>query len=243
MMIDCGHNATTGWRPHLQLLHEGIHRLDILAITNYDEDHVSGLPELRDQIAVSHLWRNRSVAPEVLRHLKSEDGMGPGIDALVDMVRTFNQPSSIALEGVEREAFYLSYPEFTDENNLSFVIFLRINGIGFLFPGDIESAGWEALLQREERLRQIVPTISVLVASHHGRIGGYHAELFTKYGCRPSLVVISDKGYVHETQETVSLYAQHARGAIFRGKDRRVLTTRHDNAITFRFWGDGCSAN
>jgi len=41
-MIDCGHNATTGWKPGTYLLQQGIRNLEMLAITNYDEDHASG---------------------------------------------------------------------------------------------------------------------------------------------------------------------------------------------------------
>src|SRR6266702_281198 len=119
MMIDCGHNATTGWRPGTYLRQQGITNLDLLAITNYDEDHVSGLPDLRAKAIIQRLWRNKSVTPDILRDLKSEDGMGSGIEELVEMAKTYTtEADPLDLAGVERKAFHLDYPEFDDENNL-----------------------------------------------------------------------------------------------------------------------------
>jgi len=81
----------------------------------------------------------------------------------------------------------------------------------------------------------------VLIASHHGRENGICPDLFTKYGCQPYWIVISDKGYMHDTQETVPYYSHQAQGGAFRGEDRKVLTTRKDGVIHFWFadgkWG------
>ncbi len=58
VMIDCGHNATTGWKPGTALLAGGVHRLDRLYITNYDEDHVSGYSNLANSVSIGALFRN-----------------------------------------------------------------------------------------------------------------------------------------------------------------------------------------
>ena len=82
---------------------------------------------------------------------------------------------------------------------------------------------------------------SVLVASHHGRQSGWCDEL-RKY-CNPYYVVISDKGYMHDSQETVPLYRSIAKGGPFRSDpERRVLTTRNDGRIGFAFTGQGWNA-
>jgi beta-lactamase superfamily II metal-dependent hydrolase len=239
MMIDCGHHAPNEWYPGTYLRQLGIGNLDMLAITNYDEDHVSGLPNLRENVTVGRLWRNKTVTPEILKDLKSEDGMGSGIEELVDMATEYTADAAPwEMQGVERQAFHLNYPEFDDENNLSFVVHLRLNGIGFLFPGDLETKGWDALLARNEKFRAAVADTRVLIASHHGRLSGVCPDLFVKYGCKPYWIVISDKGYQHDTQETVPFYSLRAQGANFRGQERKVLTTRNDGRI--RFWfGDG----
>ncbi len=242
LMIDCGHNGSTGWRPGTHLLNSGISRLDLLAITNYDEDHVSGLPNLREKVEIGKLWRNKSVAPDDLVNLKSEGGMGVGINELISMAKTYTATGTpFEMLGVQRSAFHLTYPEFKDENNLSFVIHLEINGIGFLFPGDLETLGWETLLARDVKFQTAVANTNVLIASHHGRENGICADIFDKYGCNPYWIVISDKGYMYDTQETVPYYSSKCIGAGFRGENRKVLTTRKDGKINFHFnngsWG------
>lgn len=240
VMIDCGHNATSGWRPGSYLRQQGVQHLEMLVVTNYDEDHVSGLPDLRAKLAIKRLWRNKSVTPDILKDLKTEDGMGAGIEELVNMASTYTVDASpLELPGVARQAFHLEYPEFDDENNLSFVVQLKLNGIGFLFPGDLETKGWDTLLSRDQRFRTAVSDTKVLIASHHGRESGLYPDMFTKYGCKPYWVVISDKGYQYDTQKTVPFYASHAIGAVFRGEERKVLTTRNDGRIRFWFNNDG----
>lgn len=243
LMLDCGHNASTGWRPGNHLRKQGIYRLEMLAITNYDEDHVSGLPDLLSNVDVSWLWRNKSVSPDILTSLKSDDGMGEGIDALVEMARRYTGGSGESppeFPGVVRSAFNNTYPEFQDENNLSLVVHLAINGIGFLFPGDLECNGWLRLLE-QDRFRAAVMNTSVLIAAHHGRASGICPDIFADYGCNPYYVVISDKGYMYDTQETVPFYRNVTRGGPFRGETRHVLTTRRDGHIRFVFstgtWG------
>lgn len=244
IMIDCGHNGTTGWRPGSYLKQQGVTSLDMLVITNYDEDHVSGLPDLRANVTIGRLWRNKSVTPDTLKKLKTEDGMGDGIEELVKMANTYTaEAGPLELQGVERQAFHLSYPDFDDENNLSFVVHLKLNGIGFLFPGDLETKGWDTLLARDQRLCTAVAGTKVLIASHHGRESGLCPDMFTKYGCKPYWVVISDKGYQYDTQKTVPFYSSHAIGAAFRGEERKVLTTRNDGRIRFSFNNGGWGAD
>lgn len=247
IMIDCGHNSDTGWNPGDYLRSIGVGHLDMLVITNYDEDHASGLPNLLKRVTVTQLVRNQSVTPDTLQTLKSEDGMGAGIERLAQMMRDYAELGPLlTFAGVETELFYHSYPTYDDENNLSVVLKLTINGVVFIFPGDLEKAGWKALLENDASFRQAVMACNVLVAAHHGRENGYYPELFTKYGCNPYWIVISDKGYQHETQETVQAYKQHAKGFEFRGEKRWVLTTRNDGHITFWFangqWGVGDDA-
>lgn len=238
LMIDCGHNTTTGWRPGSYLNSIGVGHLDGLVITNYDEDHVSGIENLFRSVNVGTLWRNKTVGANDIRYLKSETGMRGGIDYLcntvipiftgppIDQNKTFIGASAF-------DVFYNNYPTFDDENNLSVVFSLRCHGVRVLFPGDIEGAGWRALLP-DPSFQQVLRETRVLIASHHGRESGWCEEL--RPYLNPHYVVISDQGYQYATQETVPLYRSIARGGPFRGADpRHVLTTRSDGAINFQF--------
>lgn len=242
LMIDCGQNATTGWRPGTYLKQNGVTTLDMLAITNYDEDHVSGIADLCDNVNVRWLLRNQSVAGSTIRNLKSEDGMGVGIERLIyeiDYVFTGNGSSPQPdFQGLTRQVFWNSYPTFTDENNLSMVLHLSCYGKGVMFTGDLERAGWLELLRRDD-FRAALGSTSVFVASHHGRDSGCCPEIFEL--CKPFYIVISDKGYMYDTQKTIPFYRERAKGRPFRGENRRVLTTRKDGRIGFTFQLDGWS--
>lgn len=246
LMIDCGHNASTGWKPGTYLRGEGMTDLDMLAITNYDEDHASGAPDLFDKINVRWLLRNKSVSGDTIKGLKTEDGMGPGIERLVQAINfTFTGTGTgvatpePTFAGVERRVFHTEYPAFDDENNLSMVLFLKCHGFGVMFPGDLEGPGFAELLKREA-FRQALRETNVYVAPHHGRESGCCAEKVQYLG-NVFYVVISDKGYQYETQETLPFYDRIAKGGPFRGQTRKILTTRRDGAMAFEFspgsWG------
>jgi beta-lactamase superfamily II metal-dependent hydrolase len=237
LMIDCGHNASTGWQPGSYLQKQGITHLDMLAITNYDEDHVSGLPNLLKNVNVKWLWRNNTVSAQALQKMKSENGIGNGIKSLLDMMPGYShnpetlQPNFI---NVNKQAFYNSHPTFEDTNNLSMVIHLEVAGVNFLFPGDLESNGWKTLLN-DINFSNAVRKTNVFIAPHHGRESGIHREIFTEHGCKPHYVVMSDKCHMHDTQKTIDYYSSKTIGGPFRGETRRVLTTRKDGKITFQF--------
>lgn len=243
LMIDCGHHAATGWKPGAYLRDNGITHLDMLAITNYDEDHVSGLPDLLQHVNVDWLWRNSSVSEEDIKKIKSKNGMGYGIERLVNLMSAYtytgNQKPNFL--NVERQAFFSPYPTFLDTNNLSMAIHLKVCGVNFLFAGDLESEGWNYLLKKQT-FRDVISKTHVFVAPHHGRENGICPEVFDDHGCKPNYIVVSDKGHMHETQKTIDYYSGKALGGWFRGVHRRVLTTRKDGHITFDFSSNECRA-
>lgn len=243
IMVDCGHNGENDWRPGNYLEERGVSELELLIVTNYDEDHVSGLPNLREKVDIRGLQRNLSVSPDALTKLKRENGMGNGITELVAMSRTYTsnvEPEAApAFPRVKRRVFRHEYPtDFTDENNLSLIVHLEVAGIHFLFPGDLEKEGWEKLLESNAEFRETVKKIHFLFAAHHGRENGKYEPLFEKYGCKPTLVIISDKKKAHQSQETVPYYAQQAKGFDVNGTTRYVLTTRSDGTIRIDFNAD-----
>lgn len=240
LMIDCGHNSDSGWRPGTYLKNEGVSSIEMLAVTNYDEDHVSGANNLFDNISVRSLLRNKSVSAATLKQLKSEDGMGNGIARLAHEIdNTYtggpitDTPQAPLFGSLQREVFYNSYPKFDDENNLSMALFLRTPKANIMFTGDLEKAGFAELL-KNEAFKAALRATNVYVASHHGRENGCSdgvAALLTSV----YFVVISDQGYQYDTQETLPFYRKIAKGGPFRGDTRHVLTTRRDGRIGFNF--------
>ena len=145
ILIDCGHNTATGWRPSWFLPARGVNHVDRLVVSNYDRDHVSDLPELLCNVTVPVLSRNPSVWPELLPVMKAENGMDRGIGTLAFMARNYyTQPLQAPQDFGALQIFHYwnDFPEFIDENNLSLVTILCYHNLGVIFPGDIEKKGW-----------------------------------------------------------------------------------------------------
>ncbi len=242
VMIDCGHNSTTDWKPGNFLAARQIREIEALIVTNYDEDHVSGFPNLIDKVHVNFIYRNGRVSTNAIRHMKSKEGMGPGIRRLVyELENVFINPGEVDFGSLNISMFSNSYPsDFKDENNLSLATFISVYGKTILFPGDMEADGWSKLLQNPS-FRDRLSEVLVLFASHHGRASGICKDIFAHGLCKPYYVVISDKHKGFQTQETTDFYNEVAKGGPFRGDTRYVLTTRRDGNFSFNFrpdsWG------
>ena len=240
-MIDSGHNATTGWRPSWDIKYRMARDvLDYLFITNADQDHLSDLEGLWDEgIHVATLIRNPGVSPADLRKIKLQQGeLTADIERFLNIHAFYNEPVSAPFDqnmgGITMCTFWNPYPDFTDTNNLSLVVFIKFGGFKILFPGDMEKAGWLRLLDNPAFCEELKGT-NILVASHHGRENGFCEEIFDHF--KPDAVVISDKPIVHETQRMVPDYREVVRseGVFVRTtqKRRRVLTPRRDGNINF----------
>jgi len=203
-------------------------------ITNYDEDHISDLPNLQQSVNINILHRNPSITPDQLRRLKEETGpISLAMSSLLSMLYKFTSPvtNPPSFPNIGFEIFYCAYPtDFCDTNNLSLVCFLETPTYNFIIPGDIERPAWERLLQNRGFRERLMRT-NVFIASHHGRTSGYCREVFNY--CHPSVVIFSDGPKKYATQEETNVYAAHASGIAFKGHHRRVLTTRNDRSIVF----------
>ncbi|WP_419586060.1 ComEC/Rec2 family competence protein [Thiolapillus sp.] len=230
MLWDCGHNEDC--RPSVFLPRSGISEIGIFFVTNYDEDHISDLPELRRKLHISTLHRNRSISKEQLISLKRQSGpISPAMASMLDMLDKYTHTPVKPPEfpGVTYSCYRNDYEtDFVDSNNISLVTFLTCNGHKFIIPGDLEKPGWEKLLNNTDFCQEL-QGVKIFIASHHGRENGYCEKVFEH--CCPDVVVFSDEPIKHETQKMSEIYARHARGIQFGGKTRHVLSTRQDGTL------------
>jgi len=241
-MIDCGHNDSSGWRPSTYIRYS-LNRtaLDYLFVTNADQDHLSDLEGLWTHgVTLNALHRNPSPTADVLRVIKElGGGLTDDIDRFLRIHGDFNGPVAVpfnaGMGGATCAAFNNAYPEFTDTNNLSLVVFIKYAGFKMLFPGDIEADGWRALIRNPAFAQELLGT-NILVASHHGRENGFCEDIFDYF--TPQAVVISDKSIIYETQEMVPDYRTvvnpNGVAVINQQRRRHVLTTRRDGDILIR---------
>ena len=234
-----GISAGTGWRPSEELTRRGVKVIDRLVVSNYDSDHLSDFHNILGKIHVAEVWVNPSITMPILRAIKQKTGgIGTGgLAAFVGMMENLSHTfSPVPVQGIYMTYFWVPYHpqgKVQGTNNLSVVTFLSCSDLHMIFPGDVESPGWEVLLQNNSFLAHL-KSVNIFVASHHGRLPGYHPEVFANGRCEPVLAVISDKSIVHGTQENAaSRYGRHVRGMSINARQRSVLTTRDDGDITF----------
>lgn len=252
IMFDCGHNSSTKWYPGTHLRRMGITQLELLVVTNYDEDHVSGFRNILEEgISIKQILRNPAVTPAIIRHLKTEDGMGIGIETLTNVLTQFSEIDVVGSEiplppHVDLQWFWNPYPFFEDENNLSLITVLDVYGVKFMFCGDMETRGFRNAINTCSAFANVVSKVHVLMASHHGRANGICEEMFDIWGLAPEVVIISDDYKQYNTQETTNYYGRKAKG-IFGFRDntgiRKVLTTRRDGELLFSFQDGRCIVN
>ncbi len=215
ILIGAGHNLSTNWKPS-DWLKSRNQRPHCLVLSNLDRDHLSDLPSFEPGIRPVSIKHNNSVSPDWVENLKTEESgeVHDSIKTALHWVRNVFTGESINPDyGMEKMFFYHSPTKFQDTNNLSVVTFVSYNNISIMFPGDLETAGWQEFLKDQNFLTYLRRT-NIFIASHHGRE-----------------VIISDKPVVHGTQDH-DLYSQHCSGLDFSGTNRKVLTTRNDGKIT-----------
>ena len=234
ILIDCGYNSTSGFRPSSYLKNDGCNRIDQLIISNYDEDHLNDLPNIN--IPISFLASNNTLGINELKSIKTADGnsIGNGMKALIEIKSNLIPTSNLPDLGDIRLTFFRNrYADFKNKdiksltNNISLVTFLDYFNTHIIFPGDLQNSGWISLLQNisfKKRLQQV----NIFVASHHGRENGYCPDVF-RY-CNPEIIIISDTNKTFATQNVD--YSRHASGRYINGNLRKVLTTRNDGMIT-----------
>lgn len=233
MLWDCGHNTDN--RPSVFLTAAGISKVDYFFITNYDEDHISDLPNLRQSLNIRSIFRNKTITADQLHSLKLESGpISPAMKSLLDMIGRYTGGPLAPppdFPNVNFSLFKNTYGvEYSDTNNISLVTFLSCGNNKFIIPGDIEKVGWESLMTNQLFLNEL-SDVDVFIASHHGREDGYCEGLF-EY-CHPDVFIFSDSFKKHATQEMTNTYKKHANGIQFNGTTRYVLTTRNDGSLTW----------
>jgi beta-lactamase superfamily II metal-dependent hydrolase len=215
----------------------GISEINRFFITNFDQDHVTGLAELKSKVSLRLLHRNWKVPAEYLRDLKERSGpISESMEVALTMHETWKgtaSPESLVLPPDISFKTFCNAPsqEIQDTNNLSLVTILVAGGVKFVISGDLEFIGWDVLIRETNILDELSGT-DVFVASHHGRQNGYHETVME--AASPSCVVMSDYEVKHATQQSLDLYRRHCSGMTLNGETRRILTTRRDGS----FWWD-----
>ena len=224
-----------------------LQRLDGLIISHAHADHVREAGRIHSELKPRVLLRNKAVPTNVLYPngppttdpLKSFDTLDRAYSVPADPMDRLDSPGNWG--GVQIRTFHNSGPQhqFTNVNDYSLVTILDLGALKFLFPGDLESAGWQALMARDDFRTACVSTVAqvrVLVAAHHGHSAGVYKPFLDLY--QPALTIISA---VHGDQHTdVDAYRSASSGwsvydsGVGQLRECRVVTTKTNDYVLVR---------
>ncbi len=141
--------------PYLKA--KGISTVTGLFLTHGDHDHIGGAAEILNAIHVKEVfYPNTSIEK----------------DNEIELLKTVNQSSAnlrfVTKGDIISEHFYVLHPSGEKQwsgNDSSIVLFAELEGISFLFTGDLEEDGEKMLLQQYPNINA-----DVLKVGHHGSI-------------------------------------------------------------------------
>jgi competence protein ComEC len=232
------------------LWNRAVARLDVVAMSHSDPDHAGGLAAVLRRFRVEEFWDNGiwEAGSAELAWLVERSGaikrslrQGSRIWLGSALVTVLNPPQA-PLRGSPRGPA-------SDENNNSLVLRLDWGLVSFLFTGDLEQEGEQALLAAQQPLRHLV-----LKVAHHG--SRYSTTEAFLEAARPRLAVISvgaRNPFRHPTADTLArleraaakLYRTDRDGAIVLETDGATLSVTRwasRQTETWRLESEGTSA-
>jgi len=240
MLVDAGGLPGSRFDVGLQvvapfLLHEWVGRLDVLALTHAQEDHIGGAPAILRGFTVGEVWSgdapNHSTTflwiQEYLRHrripLRIVSSGSPVVRWGEATVQILNPPPRT------RQPMGDGRVPRLRPDDASLVLRIGLGNQAVLLTGDIQRVAEAALLRRPEAIRA-----QVLKVPHHGSRSSSGDAFVT--AVRPEAALIS-VGYLnrfhHPHAEVVERYQKS--GA-------RLLRTDLDGAISVELTSDGMRA-
>lgn len=188
MLIDGGprgrHSDAGAWVIAPYLKREGIREIDALVLSHSDADHLGGFPYLMRNFKVREVWDNGHIKDTQLsrEYLALIDSLRVRRRILRAgaMVDSFAPAKIFILHPTER--FLKENPSKLNDASLS--LKLSYGDVDFIFMGDVEEAGEQAIPRFGEWLRS-----EVLKVSHHGSRTSSSEQVLNYV--RPQLAVIS----------------------------------------------------
>ncbi len=216
MLIDGGStsNKNVGkYRMIPFLKYKGIGRLDAVVVTHEDEDHISGILEIMDDMEKGGIWIKALFLPEV-----SDLSRGENYDLLEKRAHELGIPIAYVNTG---ESFSLSGASFIclnpkkdmvteGANAYSTVLLMKYGEFKALFTGDMEKEGLENVKEALKSVRsgdsnEHPEKITLLKVAHHGSKDTTDEEFLQL--TEPELAVIScgiDNSYGHPHKEVLT---------------------------------------
>ncbi|MFD1772859.1 ComEC/Rec2 family competence protein [Paenibacillus rhizophilus] len=189
----------------------GIHRLDAVILTHADQDHAGGLQAVLEEIPVSALLFNGTLAEreEYIKLMKTAVERGVKLYG-VHRGMTLSPDDSTKLSFMWPEPLNPGEKEIPvlEEQNLASVVFrLDMSGRSFLFTGDIDTESEGRMITAIRASGDTASPVDVLKAAHHGSKSSNGAAWLEYW--KPSAAVVSagvNNLYGHPSKETLERF-------------------------------------
>lgn len=198
---------------------KGIYTIDKLILTHGDLDHIGGSAAIMEQLHVKEI-----MYPFVNGERSIEE------ERLFSLAKKKQIPIRYTQAGqkwiVGKDSFFVLAPlenEDLTKNNGSIVIFAKVANITWLFTGDLEREGEQALMYEYPLLKEI----DILKLGHHGSKTSSTSEFIKKLN--PKIAVISvgeNNRYNHPSNEVLSTLKENK---------VKVFRTDKNGGISFYF--------
>ena len=228
-----GRNSDAGaWVIAPYLKRQGIDEIAALVLSHADADHLGGFPYLMRHFKVREVWDNGQMKDTQLcrEYLSLVDSLQITRRALRagEVLDDFSPVKIFILHPTER--FIQDNPSRLNDASLS--LKMSYGDIDFIFMGDVEEAGEQALPQFASLLES-----EVMKVSHHGSRTSNSAQMLTYI--RPQVAVISVgelNKFEHPHPEVLTrLHAYKSR--VFRtDRDAAVIFTADGKSVKLVRW-------
>ena len=202
--------------PYLKSI--GIRKLDKLIFTHDDTDHIGGGLALLEHIEVKEIVISETLKEEFAQQALIQKALKENVH--ISVMR--------AGDGWRKgdDTFYILHPDtkMSDSNENSLVLLASINGLKWLFTGDIGEEGERALLERFPRLK-----VDVLKAGHHGSKTSSSSSFLQQIDAKVAVVSAGySNRYGHPHPQVLSAFEE---------QQMVIFRTDEQGAITYSYFG------
>jgi competence protein ComEC len=218
------------------LKYKGIGKLDAVVITHEDQDHISGVLEIMDDMEKGGIVIKSLFLPDV-----SPSSREDNYRKLETRAKELGIPINYISCG---ESFSVHEAEFTclnptkdmvteGANAYSTVLFMRYGKLTALFTGDVEKEGQEHLLKDLRKHQDKFGNITILKVAHHG--SQYTTDREFLEILKPKIALIScgvDNSYGHPHKELLERLNE-ANSIVYRTDESGAITVEmKDNKLS-----------
>lgn len=182
------------------LTNSNVNSLDLVISTHPHADHIGGLINVLQKIAVKEV-----IDPGVVHTTKTFEEYLTLIDEQNIIFTEGRAGMQRALDGgAKMQIFHPSSPSGSNLNEASIVVKLNFGQVSFLLTGDVDQTSLEEMLGRNYNLKS-----TILKVSHHGSWTGTSSAFLSAVTPQAAVIMCGlGNSYGHPHDETLALLAE-----------------------------------